>query len=472
MLLLLKEFTKMLRKLKILSSKRFVFNRRIYFYFLCSLVFLCSESGFTQNLKAGIGKKVITPELPFLLTGYAGRVKPATEKVHDLWAKALIIESAANEKLLIVTIDILGLTPQIANNITNTLIKKYKFQRSQIILNASHTHSGPFIWPALGMIGDYDSTTLKSFVNYNRQLTKNILGAVDLAVKDLSPVVLSSGHGLASFAQNRRQYTNKGVVNGINPEGSVDHDVPVLKVTSVNAEVKAILFGYACHNTAATGANNIISGDYAGYAQVALEKKYVGTVALFLNGCSGDQNPQPRGTLQLAEQHGLELAAAVENVISGKMKQVHGKIKGKLQLVQLRFKPYSMEEYQSDIIGSNPYKQRRARLMIEAYNKQWDIKKYEYPVQAIRIGSDLTFLALGGEVVVDYALKTKKKYQKDNLFIAGYCNHVICYIPTKKILQEGGYEAEDNLIYYGMPGPFENDIESKIDRAISEVMKK
>ena len=440
-------------------------------YALILLLILAGTLASAQNIKAGTGRKVITPPLPFWLTGYAARTQPAAEKVHDLWAKALLIETPGGGRAVIVTTDVLGLSPEISNRAIDVIHQKYGLGKSQVLLNSSHTHSGPMIWPALGMIADFDSSSIKAFSKYNDQLVACIVDVVDMAIKDLSPAKLFSAHGMATFAKNRRQYTSKGVVNGINPTGSVDHDVPVLKVEKPDGSVKAVLFGYACHNTTVTGANYLINGDYAGFAQVELEKIYPGATALFFTGCAGDQNPQPRGTLELAETHGKTLAASVKAALQGNLQNVTGPVVCSTLNADLKFQPYSLQQYQSDLQGSNPYLQRRAKLMIEAFNRGWDISNCSYPVQAIRFGKGLTILSLAGEVVVDYSLKVKKQYPKENLFVAGYCHHVTFYVPTKKILEEGGYEAVENLIYYGMPGPFAPNVESKIFTAISRVMK-
>ena len=78
---------------------------------------------------------------------------------------------------------------------------------------------------------------------------------------------------------------------------------------------------------------------------------------------------------------------------------------------------------------------------------------------------------MSDEVVVDYSLKMKKEYSNENLFVAGYCTEVMCYIPTSKELDEGGYEPDASMIYYGLPCPFANNVEEKIVNAIHRVMK-
>jgi hypothetical protein len=216
----------------------------------------------------------------------------------------------------------------------------------------------------------------------------------------------------------------------------------------------------------------MINGDYAGYAQIELEKNFSGATAMFLMGCGGDQNPFPRGTLELAAKHGKTLSDEVIRVLSQKLKQIKPSILTAYTIVDLHFKEVDVKKFQQDLVSDNVFLQRRARLMIEAYNKSWDVSRYPYPVQAIRLSENLTILALAGEVVVDYSLIAKKTYGREKVIVAGYSNEVMCYIPTKKILAEGGYEPDQSMIYYGMRGPFKDDVEEKILSAIELVMKK
>ncbi|GEP96887.1 neutral/alkaline non-lysosomal ceramidase N-terminal domain-containing protein [Chitinophaga cymbidii] len=440
-------------------------------YALLLLLLILQQVSFAAFVKVGTGSVVITPQLPFHLTGYAGRDNPTAEKVHDLWAKALVIEESADSRIIIVTTDLLGLTPAISDAAAERLEKKYGIKRSQIMFNSSHTHSGPMIWPALSVIGDYDTATIKGFTRYAVSLTDKLVEVVDMAMQHLTPMELSYGSGSAEFAINRRQkMANGSIIPG--RSGHVDHDVPVLMAKDAQGTVKAILFGYACHNTTVTGTHNVINGDYAGFAQIELEEKYPEATALFFIGCAGDQNPSPRGTLELAAQHGHELAEAVEKVVSGKTKPVGTPLRSAFVKTDLTFQPVTTQTMQHDLLHGNKYEQRRAKLITEAMNKGWDLSAHSYPVQAMRIGNKLTILSLSGETVVDYALNAKKQYPGEQLFVAGYCNQVVCYIPTERILEEGGYEPVSSMIYYGMPGPFDKSVEEKVNAAIRAVMQK
>jgi len=432
------------------------------------LFLLIAYTTWGVEFKVGIGSKVITPQLPFWMTGFGARTKPSTEVLHDIWAKALVFEENPSNRVVIVTTDLLGLSHEVSVAVADRVTKKYGIKRSQLLLNSSHTHSGPVVWPALSVIFDLNLEDQQSAARFTRKLTDDIVEVIDSAITHLAPMQVWSGHGSVGFAMNRREPTPKGIINGKCPDGPVDHDVPVLKISTPDGVLKAVLFGYACHNT--TLNNYQINGDYAGFAQIELQKAYPGATAMFFMGCGADQNPQPRGTVELAIQHGKSLADEVQKVLSGNLHPVYPPIRTDFAIVDLDFLPFDLELYQKDMLSTDKYVQRRAKLMLEAYNKGWDVSKFHYPLQVIRFNNDLTILAMSGEVVVDYSLKMKKEYSNENLFVGGYCNEVMCYIPTQNILKEGGYEANTSMIYYGLPGPFANNAEEKIVTTIHRLM--
>jgi neutral ceramidase len=443
---------------------------------ISSILFLLIVMNFTAvfaSIEVGIARKSITPKDPIWLTGYAVRETPATGVAHDLWAKAMVIADGSKIQAIIVTTDVLGLSREISTDVANEIIRIYGITRSQLLLNSSHTHSGPMIWPALSGIANYEPKDQQVVSNYSQQLTKDLITVIGMAKENLEPATLSSGNAIADFAINRRRAVAGVTTAEPNPKSPIDHDVPVVKVTAANGKIKAILFGYACHNTTVQADNYLVNGDYAGFAQLELEKANPGATAMFVLGCAGDQNPAPRGTIALAEQHGKSLATAVLNELSsGDLRILSSPIRTAYVQTELEFAPFKLANYQKDIIGTDKFLQRRAKLMLEAYNKGWDVSKLSYPVQAISFGKNFTILALAGEVVVDYSLMTKKNYPNQNVFVAGYSNEVMCYIPTKRILAEGGYEPISSMIYYSMPGPFKNDVEERILLAIDQVMKK
>lgn len=424
------------------------------------------------NYKIGLAKTKITPEIPFWMTGFAARTVPASGVLHDIWAKAVVIEEKPGHRMIIVTTDLLGLTRQVTDKVAEELKAKYQVLRNQIVFNSSHTHSGPMVWPGLSMIADYSHDDQVKAAKYGDLLVSKLVEVVGDAMSHMMDMQLSVGHTEATFAFNRRLVTEKGVQHTVNKGGVTDHDVPVIKMTTPDGKVKGILFAYACHNTTIQANNTLINGDYAGFAQIALEKKYPDAIALYMQGCAGDQNPAPRGTVELAEKYGEQLADAVSKVVDGKTRAIKPTISSTYERIGLEFTPYTVDKYQHDIETGDAYVQRRAKLMLEAYNRGWDIKHYDYPIQAINFGNSFYMVALGGETTVDYSLELKKKYKGKDLFVAGYNNEVVCYIPSERVLAEGGYEADENLIYYGMSGPFKPGLESKIINTVTAELKK
>ena len=438
-----------------------------------ALVFLLfALSLAAADYQAGIGRILITPDKPIYMSGYASRDHPSEGVIHDLWAKALAIEDHKGNRVVIVTTDLVGLPRSISDIVAARVEKVYGIDRAQLVLNSSHTHTGPLIRHNLEVMFELGPEDSQVVADYAAALTEKLVMVVGAALKDLAPANLWFGNGRATFAINRRENTPKGVIIGENPAGPGDPDVPVLKVTAPDGKLRAVLFGYACHNTTLTGQFYRISGDYAGFAQIAIEEANPGATAMFIMLCGGDQNPHPRSTLELARQHGAALAAEVNRALGGKLTRVRGTTRAAFQITELGFAPQSREGFEARLQETNVYRVRHAKAMIRLYDDGNPIRRYPYPVQAIQFGKDLTFVALGGEVVVDYDLRIKREYGSKGIIVAGYSNDVMSYIPSLRVLKEGGYEADESMIYYGLPGPYDEQVEDHIMTTVGQVMKR
>jgi neutral ceramidase len=437
------------------------------------LLLMYTFSVAAADYKAGIGRVVITPEKPIYMSGYAGRDHPSEGVIHDLWAKALAIEDRKGARVVIVSTDLIGLPRGIADVVAARVQKEYGIDRSRLVLNSSHTHTGPLVQHNLETMFELSPEDSQVVADYSAKLADRLVAVVGAALSDLAPAGLSFGNGRASFAINRRENTPNGVKIGENPKGPTDPDVPLLKVTAPNGKLRAVLFGYACHNTTLTGQFYKLSGDYAGFAQLAIEKANPGATAMFIMLCGADQNPHPRSTLDLAEQHGGTLAAEVNRVLAGKLQPVRGPLHAAFQIVELNFAPQSRETLEARLTESNVYRARHAKAMLKLYDDRNPlVRRYPFPVQAIQFGKDLTLVALGGEVVVDYALRIKREFGEKGIFVAGYSNDVMSYIPSLRVLKEGGYEANESMIYYGLPGPYDEQVEDRIMTTVRQVMKR
>ena len=417
--------------------------------------------------KAGAAKVSITPSQPIWMAGYDSRTKPSEGVLQDIHAKALALQDDSGATTVLVTLDLVGVAPSITNGIVERA-RTLGIARERLLLNASHTHSAPsageeWVQRFEDRVPPEQVAVVRA---YTRDLVEKVSAVIAESVRNLAPAQLSFGQGLAGIAVNRRRVANRSW------PGPVDHDVPVLAVRGANGSLRAVVFGYACHNT--TLGDYRISGDYAGFAMEELEKQSPGALALFVQGAGADANPLPRRTVELAMRHGQTLAAAVSEVLQGKMKPVNGALRAAFENTEVPFqKPPSREELTTRLADTNAARRRNARWLLDALERDGRIRSsYPDPVQVWQFGDGPTLIALGGEVVVDYALRFKAKYGWSNTWIAGYSNDVFGYIPSRRVLKEGGYEGGDALINRPVPGPFAPEIEETLATKVDELVQK
>ncbi len=417
--------------------------------------------------KAGVATANITPEKPMWMAGYAARTRPAEGKMTELWAKALALEDAVGKRVVLITLDLVGIDKGLSDAIRDELKAKHQLDRSQVAINCSHTHSGPVVARNLRPMHFYalDADQQALVKEYADSLQKIVVETVGKALDSLAPAELSWGNGTATFAVNRRN--NKAdEVPGLRAAGKLvgpqDHDVPVLAVKSADGKLLAVAFGYACHATVLDG--YAWSGDYPGFAQIELEKAHPGCVALFWAGCGADQNPLPRRQVELAEQYGRDLAAAVDKVLAGTLAKVPPQLAATYAEIDL---PLATLPTKDDLVAqtkdSNKYIVMRAQMLLEDIAAGKPLSPtYPYPVQTWKLGSDVTWLFLGGEVVVDFPLRLKGELAGTKTWVAGYTNDVMAYIPSRRVLLEGGYEGGGAMVYYGLPTVWTPEVETKI----------
>ena len=424
------------------------------------------------DFRAGIARVDITPDGPIWMAGYASRDHVSEGVAQDLWAKALALEDGKGGRVVILTVEVIGIPRGLADLVAARVQKRYGLERRELLINASHIHSGPAIQGVLETMWDLPPGETARIHAYTMKLADDLVSVVGAALGQLAPATVSFGEGSADFAMNRREPTPNGIKLGKNPNGARDTSVPVIEIKKTDGEPLAVLFGYACHNTTVDGSFYQLAGDYAGFAAAQLEASHPGATAMFLMLCGGDIDPQPRGTLDLAKLHGAQLASAVEGSLGQKMRTLKGPIQTAFKVIDLNLQPYTREDLEKQLASSEPVCRRNAARLLKAWNEGQPVRRVPYPIQAVRLDKDLAIVALGGEPMVEYDLRIKRTLAtpKRGLIVAGYSNDVMAYIPTARILKEGGYEASESMMYYGLPGPFEGEIEEKILAAVGNVL--
>jgi hypothetical protein len=420
--------------------------------------------------KVGLAQSKITPERPVVMSGYASRTKPFEKVGQDLHVKAMVLEDRDGHRGVVVTSDLLGFPAEVAEPICERLGKKLGLKREQILLNSAHTHAGPLL-RLKAPANDESGEALRS-IEYTRQLQDKVVEVVVKASEHLQPARLSWGGGVIHFAMNRREFTPNGIILGVNPRGLADRSVPVLRIDDVEGKPRVILFGAATHNTTLGPDNYQISGDYAGFAQAYVQEKYPKAQAMFMLGCAGDSNPYPRGTMELARKHGDTLGEEVCRVLGTKLRPVHGPLKIAFARVELPLQePPTREDLRKLAANRRDARTWGAAEMLAAIERgEKPPSHYTCPLTVWQFGQDLTLVGLSGEVVVDYVTLLEKALGPNQLWIAAYCNDVFGYLPSARVLSEGGYETRG--LYSGGYGFFTPRAEEVLVKKVRELAGK
>jgi len=420
--------------------------------------------------KAGTARAAITPKEPMWMAGYAARTKPSQGAVHDLWTKALALEDAAGRRSVMVTLDVCGIDQGLSERIRDTLRQRRKLDRSHIVLACSHTHCGPVVGTNLLTMYKIDDAERGRIAAYAQFLEKTVVTVAEEALDRLVAAQLSWGTGRCDFAVNRRNNKEADVPvlrERLALQGPVDHDVPVLRLARADGGTLAIVFGYACHCTVLDF--DQFCGDYAGFAQLELESRFPGAQAIFVAGCGADQNPVPRRKLELAIRYGKELAASAADVLAGPMQPIAEPLQAVYDEIPLAFdKLPAQEQLETDSRSNNFYIASRAKHLLKKIQIKGKLDStYRYPILIWGLG-ELSWVFLGGEVVVDYSLRLKRNLGSSRTWVSAYCNDVMAYIPSLRVLKEGGYEGATSMIYYGQPATWRADIEETIVKAVAD----
>jgi hypothetical protein len=129
-------------------------------------------------------------------------------------------------------------------------------------------------------------------------------------------------------------------------------------------------------------------------------------------------------------QHGRALSNAVEMALTVNPRPVSGPVRAAYEEIKLSYARKGREDH-------------------------------DYPVQVIKLGDDLTFITLGSEVVVDYSLRFKRELAGTaGVWVAGYSNDYTGYVPSLRVLKEGGYEAAAG---------WAEDVEDRIVKKVHEL---
>jgi hypothetical protein len=464
--------------------------RRLTFNFLIIWLGL-GQYGYAQEFRAGTARAKITPEEPGWQGGYGHRNRPAEGVAADLWARALALEDNQGHRCILANADIHIFTRRLHREIVEAARKRFGFEQGEVMLIATHTHSGPSLPEGFdpAILWGLDEREMRKLQAAADRIRDQTLDAMARALSALRPARLSFGRGEARFGVNRRIRRADGeFIFGANPAGVADPDVPVLLVESPEGTPIAVVFSYACHNTTIRNGHEGFyryHPDYAGVAAEQIETQLPGSTAIYVTGAAGEIDPQPQGGVEQAERHGKTLAAVVlatlertkRPPVRGPLRTAYREILLPLDTISSRAKYIELSKSRSG------YRQRHARQILAQMEAGTLPREVPLPIQIWWFGEDLTLVALAGEVGVDYALRLKRDFGADRIWPFAYANEVPCYIPSARVLKEGGYEAgwdrdqgpgvpgaTGNICFYGWAAPLAAGVEERVFTAVKSLL--
>lgn len=411
-------------------------------------------------MELGTNKQDITPAPPIYLAGFDHREGKATEIFEKLYLRSFLLKQSDDIFLLIVA-DLIWWDTAFVKRMKCNIEREYEIPKQQIVFHATHNHSGPQtssrFSKQLGVVN-------KSYLLF---LEEKIMESVKSLFLDLEEVKMVIGKGTSHIGINRRKKIDGVIEMAPNPKGVVDDELRVYSFLNDKGRAKGIWIHYTCHPTSTD--ENIISSEFTGLCCKKLEEKFPGCHVAFLQGFCGDIRPKQicddefyRGDLEDVVYFGEVLFNDVKNTLqSNKAKICHnsGPFVFAEKEIPLTFSDENIKDNIPDKL-----KDEWPKLIKDSH------REYHLIFQYIRINDCLELLTCNAEMVSFYGFFVKN--QNENVIPLGYSNGMIGYIPTSEQLNEGGYEVEESLFYFGYPNKVSNELENKIKVTIKELIRK
>ena len=409
-------------------------------------------------LRAGVAEVNVTPPVGCHLTGFGNRWHGSTGVHDDLFVKALLLDDG-ERKVAIVTSDNLGLAPDTVSEIRRQARERLGIPPDGLMLNSSHTHSGPSTL-SLRYMAPRDDAYVDSFV-------RQTVGAITWASQNMVEVKWGVAREPVQVGVNRREMTtDRGMILGKNPTGPVTPHVDVLRLDRLDGSPLAVLFSHAAHPVSQGGNNYLISADYPGYAMRAVKALMGESVAaLFAQGCCGNINSLEVGaSWDVTRRLGTILGAAVVKCAEGIETRQGGRLAALSQVIRMPLERQpSVAAAQADLAAArtalealmrgqpNPAQTRTARHNVEVAEGRLQLasegdreRTVNFELHAIAL-DDLAFFGMPGEVFVDYAQHIDRQSPFAHNFVFGYTNGCLGYVPAAYAYPEGGYEVNSSF---------------------------
>lgn len=414
----------------------------------------------SELVSVGVAEVDITPDFPVRLSGYGVRREETSKVKSSLHARALAI--GTDRPVLLLALENCGVTETMTESVARRLGRQAGIERERIVLCYTHTHNAPMLSGAAPMLfsTDIPAAHQEHIDRYTEEVMEWLVEAGLRALSNRKPARLSYSEGHAGFAVNRRSQI-----------GPVDHVMPMMRVEEPDGGLRAVWVSYACHCTTFGPADNFICGDWAGFAADRIRQRHPGAVAMVTIGCAANANPFPRTGLAFSRRHGGDIAWEADRLLDIPGRSLRDGIRCRLVHAALPYDTLPSRETWRDRAEEPDAAGYHARQWLERMDRGEEVPEaLSYPIQGWTFGDELAIVFLAGEVVADYAFRLRRMYDPSKLWIGAYANDFPGYIPSRRIWKEGGYEAGDATVYFGLPGRFSDEVEERVIEGVQRVI--
>ncbi len=462
------------------AARHFLKFRRIL---VIAAFSFCRGLGAAQiGAQAGWAEVEITPPLGIGLGGRGGPETVAKKVLDPLFAEVLYVKDPKNTGFVLVSFDVIGLPHDLSDRLRADIVSELGVEWNLVLLNASHTHSGPYMIRSL-IAGVGPAPQIE--IDYFNGLEEKIVAATRTAAKNLKPVKVEVFQGISDVGINRRG-KNKLGKRGIlpDPKGPYDEKVWVMKLTPDTGPV-AVVFSYACHPVVVYGfTNSAVSADFPGVARNAL-REALGpqTHVQFVQGFAGDVRPRATADLDkgvfgrsgpaVLEKTGRDLAQAVLAAMKMRGKALSLNIAGTADRPFLpRDKPPPRELYEKmrddSLAATNMFRLAVSEYWLQRYDSGEGFARGDaWSLGLIRLADNQWIVHSGGEPCAEWRAKISQWLAPLKIVTFGYSQEAKSYLPTESMLPEGGYEVlASNEARASTPAPYAPGIEAAIKASL------
>lgn len=417
-------------------------------------------------MKFYASKETITPDFPVKMAGYESR-KGYNKGIHDeLFSKCVIFDDG-NKKVMIIALDLCMLDNIFVYEMKDIIFKLYNFRHEDVIIHTTHTHAGPmtYCFGERTVFGTNSETD-----KYMEYLKQQILKSIEKSLENSFEGKIEIGVGETYIGTSRRHKTPRGYTIGPNLTEDIERNLTVLRIKDNKNATRLIIFTCPCHPVVLYPDNESLSADYPGATCRELEKRYPDSMAVFLQGAGADINPavliggdKYRSTFYTDVLiTGKILANDVNNILKSNMREFALELKTSLSRINLPLGEYKTDFFMELTKGDDERKAMYGKRMLEIAQSDMYRSGCPFQISIVELAKDVRLIGLEGEICNKIGIDIRNIFKQGNTIVLGYTNGSISYIPTPKILSEGGYEAVCAYTKSGIPAPFADNTESVI----------